>query len=437
MNIKQSTADVSGNGASGNGVAVADAPIIRPSGRATPKSAAYQALEALASLRLTVVLFSMSLLLVFWGTWAQVDAGIWTVVNQYFRAALVLIPLRTILFNIPDAESWLGQLRIPYPGGWLLGGLLLANVLAAHAIRFRFTLKRTGILLIHSGIIVMMLGEFFTGVFAVEGRMTIPEGQTSNWVDHDRAVELAFVHRQEKEDREVIVPQALLEGGGLIQDPKLPVDVRVVKFMKNAQLMKYDPARHNDNSATLGIGLQTHAEEKSEVSGVGDQQVDLPTAYIELIDRDTQKPLGAYLVSTWFTHMQRPPDDVTIDGTDWRVELRPKRKYRDYTIFLKRFRHEKFVGVEIAKNFQSDVIVEDPETKERREVKIWMNNPLRYRGETFYQSSLYPLGKGTVLQVVRNPGWLLPYLACGMVSIGMLFHFGMHLREFLRRRLAT
>jgi hypothetical protein len=117
--------------------------------------------------------------------------------------------------------------------------------------------------------------------------------------------------------------------------------------------------------------------------------------------------------------------------------LRPKRKYSDYTILLKRFTHQKFVGTETAKNFQSDVVVVNRKAEDRREVKIWMNHPLRYEGQTFYQASLYPLGKGTVLQVVRNPGWLLPYIACGMVSIGMLMHFGMHLREFLRRRMAV
>ena len=33
-----------------------------------------------------------------------------------------------------------------------------------------------------------------------------------------------------------------------------------------------------------------------------------------------------------------------------------------------------------------------------------MNNPLRYNGETFYQSSYLPGDGGTILQVVRNPG---------------------------------
>ena len=41
-----------------------------------------------------------------------------------------------------------------------------------------------------------------------------------------------------------------------------------------------------------------------------------------------------------------------------------------------------------------------------------MNHPLRYQGETFYQSGVLGLGKGTILQVVRNPGWLIPYISC-------------------------
>jgi hypothetical protein len=63
-----------------------------------------------------------------------------------------------------------------------------------------------------------------------------------------------------------------------------------------------------------------------------------------------------------------------------------------------------------------------------------MNHPLRHAGETFYQSSFLEGDTGTVLQVVKNPGWLMPYISCAMVSIGMLVHFGMHLNGFLRRR---
>ena len=45
-------------------------------------------------------------------------------------------------------------------------------------------------------------------------------------------------------------------------------------------------------------------------------------------------------------------------------------------------------------------------------------------------------GKDTILQVVRNPGWLLPYFSCGLVTLGMMIHFGINLVGFLRRKLA-
>ncbi len=63
-----------------------------------------------------------------------------------------------------------------------------------------------------------------------------------------------------------------------------------------------------------------------------------------------------------------------------------------------------------------------------------MNNPLRYRGATFYQAGWIPGDRGTKLQVVTNPGWLMPYFACAMVALGMIVHFGMNLLSFLQRR---
>ncbi len=51
-----------------------------------------------------------------------------------------------------------------------------------------------------------------------------------------------------------------------------------------------------------------------------------------------------------------------------------------------------------------------------------------------YQSKLEMESVGTVLQVVRNPGWFMPYVSCILVTIGMLMHFGLSLVNFLNRR---
>jgi hypothetical protein len=77
----------------------------------------------------------------------------------------------------------------------------------------------------------------------------------------------------------------------------------------------------------------------------------------------------------------------------------------------------------------------NPSKNEDREVEIFMNNPLRYDGMAFYQASFEPGDTVTVLQVVKNPSWLTPYLACLMVGLGLTVQFMIHLVEFTRKRM--
>ena len=96
-------------------------------------------LRPVASLRLTVALFAMSLVLVFAGTLAQIDHGIWTDVARYFRWFYVWIP-----FQIFYPRSITVPGGFPFLGGYVLGGALLVNLLAAHAVRLKLTWKRLG-----------------------------------------------------------------------------------------------------------------------------------------------------------------------------------------------------------------------------------------------------------------------------------------------------
>src|SRR5258708_30789192 len=91
----------------------------------------------------------------------------------------------------------------------------------------------------------------------------------------------------------------------------------------------------------------------------------------------------------------------------------------------------------MTRNYSSDVRRVDPTRKVDRDVHIWMNNPLRFAGETFYQSSFYKdkeTGVETTgLQVVSNTGWMIPYVSCMIVGVGLLFQFSVTLLRFLRR----
>lgn len=386
-----------------------------------------QALTALASLKLTVALFVLSLILVFAGTIAQVDNGIWTVVAKYFRSFFVWIPFQNSLWKDPKSPLPGG---FPFPGGWLLGSLLLANLLAAHAVRFKCTWKRSGILILHAGVIVMMLGELITGIAAVESQMIIEGGKSSNFTENHQAFELAITDPSDsKTDDVVVVPGRFLKKKGFIQNDELPFEIEVHRYMVNSALSQ-DVS--GGNLANAGHGVKAVALEKPEVSGTDpEQKVDIPAAYVTFKKKGSGEALGTYLLTQWLTAQQ-----VQVDGKTYDVEMRFKRMYKPYTVHLQKFTHDLYPGTTTPKDFASEIRLVDPSEGEDLEARIWMNHPLRYNGETFYQQSFLPGDTGTILQVVRNPAWLLPYFSCVIVALGMIVHFGIKLITFLQQALA-
>jgi hypothetical protein len=278
--------------------------------------------------------------------------------------------------------------------------------------------------------VLLLVGELVTALFAVEGNMSIDEGSWSNYVENIHRVELAVIDGSDPQtDRVTVIPQSILsrENVPIVHDD-LPFDVVVEEWMSNSTL--YGPAVAPAGlvpRATAGTAQKLAAAPAPPVTGVDGQSVNAPTAYIRLFDRGHD--LGRYLVSLYLDQ----PQEVTIDGRTYTIALRFARSYKPYTLHLVDFRHDKFVGTEKPRNFSSLVRLVDAEQHEDREVLIYMNHPLRYAGETFYQSAFKPGDTGTILQVVHNPGWLLPYISCVVVSIGMMVHFGMHLVQFAGR----
>jgi hypothetical protein len=414
-------------------------------------------LRPLASLELTVFLFVLSLLLVFFGTLAQIDNGIGTVMKQYFRWWYVWVPWQLL---VQFGQVFFGMSRelkvsgaFPFPAGWTLGTLLLVNLLAAHLVRFKISWKRSGILLIHAGLIVLMLGELFTGLFAVEQRMSMARGETANFTDVSDKVELAITTPSKKDsakDDVVVIPDRLVRRPGeRIADQQLPFDVEVVEFWKNSNLLEPGPNDPDPPNSRPGIdnrfGTSKRFGVSSDKEGSGvdtEMRADVPSARVAFYEKGTDKLIGERFLSLWYypnqinRQVEFDPITVQAGGVTYEVELRPKREYKDYSITLKEFTHEKYLGTDKPKDFASLIDLRGTDD-ERREVRISMNAPLRYAGETFYQTSFFPGDSGTVLQVVRNPAWLMPYISCTIVTLGMLVHFGIGLVNFLNRRAAS
>jgi len=391
----------------------------------------YRCVGVFSSLRLTVSLFVLSIFLVFAGTLAQTEAGIWSVMERYFRTPIAWIEIRPLTFGLVDSDF-----AFPYPGGYLIGGVLLVNLIAAHVARFQLTWKKSGIALIHTGLIVLLLSEFVTGVFAEEGQMTIFEGGTANFVEDIREVELALIDKTHPDYDEVAaLPQSRLVVGETIEDPALPLHLRIEDFHPNARLLsRAGRGAAMDTPATAGDGRRIVAEPRPRVTGVDrDQSVNFPAAYVTVIDPATGEPIDTFLTSVHLAANYRP-QIIEHDGRTYHLFLRFKRTYRPFLLHLIDFRHDRYLGTDVPKNFASHLRLIDPTRNEDREVVIRMNHPLRYAGETFYQAAFKEGDVATVLQVVSNPGWLMPYVSCGLITLGLVVQFGLSLTRFSRRR---
>lgn len=374
-------------------------------------------LRVLSSLRLTVVCLGLGMLIVFLGTLAQVHLGIHAVQARYFQSLVV--------FWSPPGAGW----KIPIlPGGYLLGTVLLVNLIAAHAVRFQLTKKKIGIILLHLGVILLLIGQLLTGLFARETQMRIDEGQTAGYSEAPREVELAVIDKSDPNfDQVVAIPEAVLARGGTIQNPTLPFTLHIRQFMGNTHLaMRTQAPQAPPSLATAGFGPKIVAAEAPRT--VKDNERDLSSAFVEV--NGVEGSLGTWLVSNAIPDAQ----PLTVNGRTYELVMRQRRFYKQFALTLLDFAHDRYAGTDIPKNFSSRVRLVDLDRNENREVLISMNDPLRYRGFTFYQSGFDNNDQTTILQVVKNPAMLLPYIACGLVAAGLLVQFSMHLFGVVRKR---
>jgi len=279
--------------------------------------------------------------------------------------------------------------------------------------------------LVHLGLIILFAGEFVAGMMQVDTNLSIEVGQTVNYVSSYKTMELALVDVTDPAYDDVhSIPESLLSKNRPIPVPGTPVTLSVKKFFPNAELANL-PAGQT-SLATAGVGPGVQVVERP--TATADGEVNQVSAFVEVLAGG--RSLGVWLVS----NALGAPQGFVHEGRAYTLSMRLLRQYLPYAFTLKQFRHDVYPGTDIPKNFSSLVQVVNPSRKESREVLIFMNQPLRYEGKTFYQASFGKNDTLSVLSVVENPGWLLPYVSCVLVSLGLLVHFTIVLRRSLKRR---
>lgn len=430
----------------------------------------------LSSLRFTVVLLAVSTLLVLLGTLDQANFGIHHALERYFNSWFVLSPvvslLGLVLFKTYPAH--LDWLVLPLPGGLTLGVLLGLNLVLAHIRYHKFGWSKAGITLIHGGLVLLLISGFMGSLFQKEWNMALTEGEGPvRHLSAFRGAELAFVKiADDGTETHYVADKPLLFAGNEFPLGDSGLTVTIKGFAENAATDRrgvlarmldegsIDTEEGGKDRSTLRTELDNEnlllipIDDSAPVSVPSDRikgyAADIDVAAIiqpptyELNDsniaagvvtvKDGERELGTWLVSPTFGFIEDlPPQSFEKDGETYRIDMRFPRAYLPFSLALQNFVHRRHPNTDIPAEFASDLTLNNPETGENRHVRISMNEPLRYGGFTFYQASFANNDLTSVLQVVRNPGWQLPYISIAVIGLGLILHFLVKLLGFSSR----
>lgn len=342
----------------------------------------------------------------------------------FTEGLVVVLSLAGLIMGLPDGA----YIRILWQlEQGTIGGLIL---LAGSWLLFQ---RRAGIVVIHLGIGLLMFNELFVSVTNSEQQITVTEGEETSIARDIRSSEIAIVDRTDPEvDRETIVSQDWFRPGQVVALKDLPFDLRIERFFINSRLMSFAGASAEDTElvpeCTQGLGMSLIAVQLNPLTGA-DSGVDASSVYVSVLNKKGEElaTLLLPMIDMFDEPPQRPATHpIEVDGKTFYLSLRMPREIKPYSVQLLDVTQETYVGTDIASHYASVFRIRRSDDGSDLQGNIQMNEPLRYGGETFYQQSYFKSPDGTessTLQVVTNVGWMMPYVACMIVAIGMVQHF--------------
>jgi len=376
--------------------------------------------DFLASYGFACVILILLTLLTLFGTLEQVDSSLYDVQNKYFNSFFLIHDL----FN---------TVPIPLPGVYLLTALLLINLTCGAIIRANKEWKRPGMLIAHFGIVYMVFAGFVTFHFSTSGQMSLYPEQKSNQFSSYYEWEIAI-----SELKDGLIDKTWIIPGERFTDMD-PSDTRVFhhndlpfELMLEGFVPNCNPVETEEDRGVDGVILQAMPRAMTAEQNVAG-------AYVMVTDPEAKEVQNGLLYG-----FSLAPWIVTVQGKDYAIDLRHRTWDLPFTITLDEFIWEQHPRTGMASNYES--VVTKTEGKVDREVNIRMNEPLRYKGYTLFQSSFGPAGSQpgdrvfSTFAVVNNPADQWPLYSCIVISIGLLIHFMQKLFSYLRaenrRRLA-
>ena len=345
------------------------------------------------------------LVLLFCGTIEQKYIGLWQAQSKYFSSLFF----------------WF--FAFPLPAGRAIIGVILVSLLLKTIFYTTNFKKNMGSFVTHIGIILLLIGGFITALFSQEGYIVISEGDRSNVVSDYHDVELAIINESTGET--ITLAQKMLEQKKtevMKKEKNFFFPLQIKEFMKNVELVKRKtPQKDPFKGFSRIFKLKRKKREivnENNIAGL---------TFSVSIEKGKQE---IYSIFEGMPIKQK----VKWKNTVYIVELRPIRTYLPFFIHLIDFEKTFYPGTDKPRSYQSSVEIIDKNVTQRRIIK--MNQPLRYKGYTFYQSSFIKKEKSesTVLAAVKNKGRAFPYLSSLIICFGLLIHIMSNI-SFLKKPL--
>ena len=324
------------------------------------------------------------------GTIAQKYIGLYASLHLYFASFITFIG------------------PIPFPGGFTLMTILFINMLMKFLIFSEWSWQKSGTILTHLGVLILIIGGGITAATQKEGFLIIKQGESSTTIEdyHQR------LFRITKDGTPILsIPHEKISEGKIISIPDTAASITIDQFCLHCRVeMRGDHEKagwHAPGSSMKLADARPLPEHEQNMTGV--------EFTVRGID---DKQNGKYLT---FDKFPKPPH-INIDGTNYQFEIVREIRELPFRIHLISFEQKLHAGTDMAKAYQSDVNVIDGDTEWN--VRIEMNEPLRYKGYTLYQSSFDMSGDTpyTILNVVENKGQFFPYLATIVMVVGLVLH---------------
>jgi len=342
------------------------------------------------------------------GTLAQRNIGLYASQQKYFSSYII----------------WLGDI-IPAPGGRITMIIMLVNLASMLFKHNIWKLKKAGIIIVHLGAVLLFIGSGVTAILSSEGNMVIDEGAQSNYVDDYHNMELAIINTsRENLDEYTVFDQPLLKKGNKLSHESLDFMIEIMEYYNNCKVQRRtEPADIQYKGMMKNfdlVELNLEKENTQNRSGI-----------IYKIENSNLTNDGIYGLILG----QSVTQTATINNQNFEFLFRKKRTYLPFSIELLDFKKVLHAGTGIAKSYSSEINL--IENGIPRRVLIQMNEPLRHRGYTFFQSSFIegPEGEATVLAAVKNYGRLFPYISSIVMSIGLFLHLLINLPKLLRKNI--